>query len=268
MKTFEKISKQDLAHELQWHFDQDKIIQGLYTEGSGDDFKGCMMGCAVNSIRRVTGDVLGEESYRDHAAYIFGDESCSWFVKLYETIFEGLNATDAKKWVLDCFNAIPEGVEYTKINSLEIPIKVWILESTKNTHKDKEVHEITDRVIVALKSGDKEELEKAKNAAAPYAAAVYDPTAVPDSAVYAAADSAVYAAAAVEAAAAYATAAEAYAAVADSADYDNAAGAAEAADSADFTNPDSLHKDFYKNLSKFIISKLEEIKSVKHESSK
>ena len=236
MKTFEKISKQDLAHELQWHFDQDKIIQGSYKEGTGDEFKGCMMGCAVNSIMRVTGDIVTENSHRDQAKYIFGDESCQWFVRLYEKIFESLDINDSKKWVIDCFNAIPEGIDHTKINSLEVPIKIWILESTKKTHKNKEVHKVTDMVIAALRSGNKEDLEIARKAAAYAYAAAY---AAADAAADAADADAAYAAAAD---AAYAAA---YAAAAAAAAYDD--------DAAD------ARKGFYKDLSKFVISQLERL---------
>jgi len=222
MKTFEKISKQDLAHELQWHFDQDKIIQGSYKEGTGEEFKGCMMGCAVNSIMRVTGDVVTEDSHREQAEYIFGDVSCQWLVRLYEKIFESLDVQDSKKWVIDCFNAIPEGADHSQINSIEVLIKIWILESTKNTHKNKGVHKVTDMVIAALRSGNKEDLEIARNAA--YSA----------DAAYAA------------------YAADAAAAAAADADADAAAAAAYSAAAAD-------RQGFYKDLSKFVISQLEAI---------
>jgi hypothetical protein len=160
MKTFEKISKSELGKELQWHLEQDKIIQGSYgPEEEAEEFKGCMMGCAVNSISRAKGIHLNHQDHKQQADFLGLPE---WFVYLYEGIFEGLDTEDAKQWVIDCFNAIPEGVETTKIDALEIPIKIRILEKTLTYHDNQEVKQVTHQVIEALKGdGDLGEAESA-----------------------------------------------------------------------------------------------------------
>ncbi|NRA94157.1 MAG: hypothetical protein HRU26_16015, partial [Psychroserpens sp.] len=148
MKTCENISKAELEKELNWHLEQDKIIQGSYMpDEEGEEFKGCMMGCAVNSISRAKGIHLNYSDHKQQAEFLGLPE---WFVYLYERIFEGLNTEDAKQWVIDCFNAIPEGVETKKIDQLETPIKIWILEKTLSYHDDEEVRKATHQVIEAL----------------------------------------------------------------------------------------------------------------------
>ena len=128
---------------------------------------------------------------------------------------------------------------------IEIPIKIWVLESTKKTHNNKNVLSATDSVISALRSGDGEGLRKARKTAD---AAVTD-------AAYAA-----YAANAASAAAepaavtdAYYAAAAANAASATTANANAAAAVYYAADAA------SARVEFYVDLSEFIILQLKEI---------
>ena len=164
MKTFEKISKAELGKELQWHLEKDKIIQGSYGPDEEDEeFSGCMMGCAVNSISRAKGIHLNHQDHKRQADFLGLPE---WFVYLYEGIFEGLDTEDAKQWVIDCFNAIPEGVETKKIDQLEASIKIWILEKTLAYHDDEEVKQVTHQVIEALiGNGDLREAERAARSA-------------------------------------------------------------------------------------------------------
>ena len=159
-KTFQKISKEDLAKELQWHLEQDKMVQGSYVDEEGE-FKGCMMGCAVNSIARINGDKLSHEDHKEQADYLGLPE---WFVHLYERIFEGLSVEDSKQWVMDCFNAIPV-TETNKIDQLESLIKIWIIESTKKYHDNEEIKGVVDLVAEAVRSENEEQLEIASSAA-------------------------------------------------------------------------------------------------------
>ncbi len=189
MKTFENISKGEFVNEQQKHFDQDQILQGTYGD-TGDEFKGCWMGCAANSLARSKGIMISTSDHKVIAENIYGSESCEWLVRLNEKIFEYLPTKDSSQWVLDSAKATPEGVDHAVINSLEVPIKIWILEFTKSTHKNKQVHKVTDLVIAALKSGSEEDLEKARKAAADAAAAAYAAAADAAAAAYAAADAA------------------------------------------------------------------------------
>ena len=162
MKTFKKVSKARFAKAIQYHFDMDKIIQGTYGS-TGEGFKGCMMGCAANSLLDLNvADDINSDNHKEQAELL---GLPLWFVYLYESIFEGLSGADSKQWVIDCFNAIPEGIDTALIDELEIPIKIWIIESTYRNHDNKEVLQTCKRVVKALKSGSSDELVAAGSAA-------------------------------------------------------------------------------------------------------
>lgn len=248
MSTFQNISKAAMLKELLWHFNQDRIIQGAYGK-RGDDFRGCHVGSVANSVTRANGYELPLNGHKQQAEYLYGDDSCEWFVKLCEKVFEGLSITKSKSWVIDSFAAIPEGIPYQLLNSIEIPIKIWVLESTKKTHNNKNVLSATDSVISALRSGDGEGLRKARKtadaASADAAYAAYAANAASAAAEPAAVTDAYYAAAAANAASA--TTAAVYYANANAAAVYYAANAA------------SARVEFYVDLSEFIILQLKEI---------
>jgi len=151
MKTFQNVSKAELLKELNWHLEQDRIIQGCYGN-IGNNFKGCHMGCVANSIARINGVYLKPNDHQAQAEYLYGDKSCEWFVRLCEGIFEGLDVDEAKQWVVDSFAARPEeGIPSESLNTIEIPIKIFILEKTKGFHSNKDVIHATNLVIEALK---------------------------------------------------------------------------------------------------------------------
>ena len=162
MKTFKKVSKARFAKAIQYHFDMDKIIQGTYGS-TGEGFKGCMMGCVANSLLDLNvADDINSDNHKEQAELL---GLPLWFVYLYESIFEGLSVADSKQWVIDCLNAIPEGIDTALIDELEIPIKIWIIESTYKHHDNKEVLQTCKRVVKALKSGSSDELVAAGSAA-------------------------------------------------------------------------------------------------------
>jgi len=174
MKTFQNVSKKELLKELNWHLKQDRIIQGKYGN-IGGEFKGCHMGCVANSIARINGVDIGTSNHEKQAEYLYGDKSCEWFVQLCEVIFEGLSVNKSKRWVVDSFSVIPEGITPESLNSIEIPIKIFILEKTKGYHRNEEVYKATNMVIEALKgNGDIVVARAAARAAASYARAAAD----------------------------------------------------------------------------------------------
>jgi len=163
MKTFQNISKEELGKELQWHLEQDAIIQGSYGGeiGEGEEFKGCMMGCAVNSILRVNGAKLQHDNHLEQANYLGLPE---WFIYLYERIFEGLSVEESKQWVIDCFEAIPV-IETSKIDDLEVLIRIFIIESTNKNHDNEEVKKAVAQVKAAILSNNKNDLSAAESSA-------------------------------------------------------------------------------------------------------
>ena len=161
MKTFKQVSKARFAKEIQRHFDMDEIAQGSYGK-TGEGFKGCMMGCAANSLLNLNVADIEGGSHKQQAKFL---GLPLWFVYLYESIFVGLSVAVSKQWVIDCFNAIPEGIDTALIDELETPIKIWTIESTYRNHDNKEVLQACKRVVKALKSGSSDELVAAGSAA-------------------------------------------------------------------------------------------------------
>lgn len=126
--------KKDLMAELERHRELDAFVQGKYGEGQGDSFRGCAVGCAIDSLNRIRGESYG---YGDHSAYKEGFGIPMWFALLEDGIFEGLPLKEAKQFPLSLMGAIPVGVELepvkwgfgvyvmgrnaTRVASLEIP---------------------------------------------------------------------------------------------------------------------------------------------------
>ena len=147
IKTFQKVIKADFRKELQRHLDADAIIQGSYGHLSDKEFRGCMMGCAAKSMLNLGVDVRFSNNHKEQADLL---GIPLWFVPLYEIIFEGVKTPYCKRWVIDCFEAIPEGVDIEKIEALKVPIKIFIIESTYKNHENKVVLAACKDVVKSL----------------------------------------------------------------------------------------------------------------------
>jgi len=253
MKTFQNISKEELGKELQWHLEQDAIIQGSYGGeiGEGEEFKGCMMGCAVNSILRVNGAKLQHDNHLEQANYLGLPE---WFIYLYERIFEGLSVEESKQWVIDCFEAIPV-IETSKIDDLEVLIRIFIIESTNKNHDNEEVKKAVAQVKAAILSNNKNDLSAAESSA--WSAAWSAAESAAESSAWSAAESSAWSAAWSAAESAFYK--EAAESAAESAFYKEAAESAaeSAAWSAAWSAAESA---FYKDLSKYVLQLLRGLK--------
>ncbi len=109
MLTFKQgIRKSALLTEIKKHEDADQFIQGTYGEGSGDNFRGCAVGCSIDSINRIKGITLDPS---DHAAYEKQLGIPEWLARLEDRIFEGLPVALARKWPMRFTRAIPVGVD-------------------------------------------------------------------------------------------------------------------------------------------------------------
>ena len=224
MKAFTDtlVTKEEFLTELKKHQAADAFLRGTYADESSGDFKGCAVGCSIQSV-----NVLKGTNFRhgDHSKYpdIIGVPQ--WLARLEDRIFEGVSLERSKKWPIEFTEAINIGADLSKVLK---PFLIIILESTleyvQKTSSEKQ-KEAIKYVVEKLKDdkATKEDFLKARRIA--YTAAV-------DAAAAAAA--AAYAAAYAAAAAAVYAAAAAYAAdvAADAAAYD-AADAYDAYDAAD-----------------------------------
>ena len=193
MKAFKgKVNKDEFIKEIKWHKEQDAFMRGTYNEGNKNNFKGCAVGCSINSINRLLGTAYDYDEHIDMAETLQIPE---WLVRLEDKIFEGLSEKDSKEWPLRFSEAINEGADLDKIKP---EFLVYVLESMPGAH------EFVHRAIALWKRDD-----LYSNAWKKESCAVYDDAA-----------DAAYAADAYDAAAAYAYAAAN--ATANANDYANA----------------------------------------------
>lgn len=117
--------KEKFIKELEWHAKQDAFLQGTYGEGEGDDFKGCAVGCGVNSLNRINGTNLDNDSH-DVYENMLGIPKA--LAHLEDHIFEGLPTPLAKEWPLQFANAIQVGADL----SMVIPkLMAWLMKDLK-----------------------------------------------------------------------------------------------------------------------------------------
>ena len=193
MKAFKgKVNKDEFIKEIKWHKEQDAFMRGTYNEGNKNNFKGCAVGCSINSINRLLGTAY---EYGEHIDMAETLQIPEWLVRLEDKIFEGLSEKDSKEWPLRFSEAINEGADLDKIKP---EFLVYVLESMPGAH------EFVHRAIALWKRDD-----LYSNAWKKESCAVYDDAA-----------DAAYAADAYDAAAAYAYAAAN--ATANANDYANA----------------------------------------------
>ena len=240
MKAFTSttMTKEELLKELKIHQKADDFIKGSYDTIVNGSFKGCAVGCSLESLNRKKGLKVG---YNDHYAYEPNFGIPMWLAKMEDRIFEGLPTEDAKKWPVKFTAAINKGADLNKIFK---PLLVIICESTLTTfdHAKYPASAIAINVVIKLlknKKTTKQQFLDARKEARAYAA-------------YAAADAADDADAADAAAAAYA----AYAAYAAA---DAAAYAADAAADAAYARSTAKFK-YYKILSQALIKLIKECK--------
>ncbi len=126
--------KRQFVALLKWHQEQDKIIKGIYADNPRNGivtvngfelpakFRGCAVGCSINSLRAITGRT--DIEYGDHAAYeeLIGVPRI--LARLSDGIFEHLPDGLYQEWPVRFAEAIPGGVDL----SLVWPkFAVWLL---------------------------------------------------------------------------------------------------------------------------------------------
>ena len=96
--------KAAFLEQITAHEQADRIIQGEYWDG----FKGCAVGCSVESLNHINGTTY---KHGDHAAYAEALGIPEWLARLEDTLFEGLPVAVAKGWPRRFAEAIPVGVD-------------------------------------------------------------------------------------------------------------------------------------------------------------
>src|SRR3990172_5464801 len=95
--------KEDMVREMESHLEQDQFIKGNYSLMNGK-FKGCSIGCAVDSLNRIKGKALKYDRHLNFEEELGIPE---WLAKLNDIIFEGLPEKEAGQFSVDFLKVIP-----------------------------------------------------------------------------------------------------------------------------------------------------------------
>lgn len=117
MKSFNQELKSALVAEIRKHREQDQVIQGSYgtLEGPSGLFRGCAVGCAIDSLFMVNGHYTPENCYADHGIYERELGIPRILAELQDVIHEGLSDESFPTWPERFMEAVPTETELSKV---------------------------------------------------------------------------------------------------------------------------------------------------------
>jgi hypothetical protein len=241
--------KSDLITEVLKHQELDQIIQGTYGKENGI-WKGCAVGCSIHSLNKIRNK---NYAYGDHSVYEKEFGVPRMIARLSDKIFEGLDASEAKRFPLGFWNAVQIG---KNLDPVWRKFLVWLLvdenDGVIKHAKRNQTKEAITNVANLIQRSILEKITSEEFLAVRRAARAADAAAYASAAAYAASAAAYAAADAADAAAD----AAAYAA-ADAADAD--ADAADAAYASADADADADAADARKTKYKIMADKLIEL---------
>jgi len=112
MKSFNQELKSSLVAEIRKHREQDQVIQGSYGDMSSGKFRGCAVGCAINSLSNIDDSYYRESDtglYESHFGIpaVLGD--------LQDVIHEGLSDESFPTWPERFMEAVPTETDLSKV---------------------------------------------------------------------------------------------------------------------------------------------------------
>jgi hypothetical protein len=118
--------KADMVAEIRMHQEQDHMIKGAYEKRNGH-FKGCAVGCAVESLNKIKGLKLDHDKHSALAESLGWGE---WLERLHDYYFESLPSPGNQQFAVDLLDAVPVGKDITRV---EWQFKVWLMDECKQT---------------------------------------------------------------------------------------------------------------------------------------
>lgn len=107
MKSFNQELKYALVAEIRKHREHDQVIQGNYGEASSGRFRGCAVGCSIDSLFRLGGHVLPHYLCGDHGVYERELGIPKILAELQDVIHEGLSDESFPTWPERFMEAVP-----------------------------------------------------------------------------------------------------------------------------------------------------------------
>ena len=187
--------KADLMIELEKHRAVDSIIKGTYGDSADIIFRGCAVGCSLNSYNIVKGLALDTSKHKNYE--LFGIPEL--LARLEDSIFEGLPDTHNLDWPINFMSAINIGADLSTVwpkfaQWLMTDEKYGVLQYAKSNAQKEIIQKVSD---LYKNGGSKDEFRLSANAADVYSDASSDAAAAADAsyaAYYTAAANAAYAA--------------------------------------------------------------------------
>jgi hypothetical protein len=99
--------KKMVVLEMKKHQEQDQFIKGSYSEDDEGIFKGCAVGCTIDSINKVLGRSYSTSSHSIFEKTIGVPE---WLARLQDNLFENLPEDESSQFAVDFLSSIPVGV--------------------------------------------------------------------------------------------------------------------------------------------------------------
>jgi len=147
------ITKKELVSELKKHQKADAFLRGTYSKMEGKKFKGCAVGCSLESVSRLKKIKL---EYGDHSRYQDLLGIPLWLARVEDTLFEGISLERSKSWPVEFAQAINSGADLEKVKS---PFLCFVLRSTLDKFDHSEYPEILKAINTVLnlyESGEKD----------------------------------------------------------------------------------------------------------------
>jgi len=115
MKSFNQELKYALVAEIRKHREQDQVIQGNYGYWEEGKFRGCAVGCAIDSLFRLGGHVLPHYLCGDHGVYERELGIPKILAELQDVIHEGLSDESFPTWPERFMEAVPTETDLSPV---------------------------------------------------------------------------------------------------------------------------------------------------------
>lgn len=115
MKSFNQELKSALVVEIRKHREQDQVIQGSYGTYNEGKFRGCAVGCAIDSLFKVHGHDTPHYLCSDHGIYERELGLPRILAELQDVIHEGLSDESFPTWPERFMEAVPTETDLSKV---------------------------------------------------------------------------------------------------------------------------------------------------------
>lgn len=115
MKSFNQELKSALVAEIRKHREQDQVVQGTYGIYEGGRFRGCAVGCAIDSLFLINGNDTPYYLCSDHGIYERELGIPTILAELQDVIHEGLSDESFPTWPERFMEAVPTEADLSKV---------------------------------------------------------------------------------------------------------------------------------------------------------